>query len=79
MNKWLKLASSLAIDFFGVANAFGAAEVTDLAWAPLSAIAIWLLYKKENYSLLGFAEEILPFTDFLPTATLAWYSSTRKA
>lgn len=50
-------------------------EFGDLLWAPLSA---FLFYKTFGgwKGLLGgmfnFIEELLPFTDFIPTFTIAW-------
>lgn len=51
----------------------------DLVWAPISAGAIYLMYKSTALKakagiggLIGFVEEILPFTDYIPTATLMW-------
>lgn len=51
-------------------------ELGDVAWAPIQAIFIWAMVGKERFGLyftvLGFAEEILPFTDFIPSCTIAW-------
>ena len=72
-----KLFAGLAVDAIGMANyAYG--EGLDLVWAPASAIALYLLYRDKNISAFGFGEEILPFTDFIPSATLAWLWLRRK-
>ncbi|MBC7440571.1 MAG: hypothetical protein H7250_11385 [Flavobacterium sp.] len=50
-------------------------EFSDVIWAPLSGFLMMWMYK----GLLGkiggtisFLEEILPFSDFIPTFTLVW-------
>ena len=50
-------------------------EFTDLVWAPVSAVIFYRLFGGKMGALGGgfsFVEEILPFTDFIPTFTLAW-------
>lgn len=71
MDKYVKLLASLAIDAFGFV-AIGLTEFGDLIWAPLSALLIGVLYHRDLYTFMGFAEEILPGTDIVPTATIAW-------
>jgi hypothetical protein len=50
-------------------------ESIDIIWAPLSG---WLFYKMfgGKFGIFGgafdFVEEILPFTDFIPTFSIAW-------
>lgn len=47
----------------------------DLAWAPYAAKKMSKMYpgnKGKVASVLVFLEEILPFTDFIPTFTLMW-------
>ncbi|MFA4946595.1 MAG: hypothetical protein WC607_03620 [Candidatus Micrarchaeia archaeon] len=78
MNNWTKLALSLGIDAVGMASLFTATEPTDLVWAPLSGVAIWMLYRDELAGVGGFAEELLPGFDWIPTATLAWFRSRKK-
>lgn len=55
-------------------------EWGDVIWAPVSGVLIASLFpKRKKIALFGFVEEILPFTDFIPTAYLAWrqeYSKT---
>jgi hypothetical protein len=50
----------------------GAGELADVAYAPLEAFLLAQLFRSSAISGLGFVEEALPFTDVLPTATLAW-------
>jgi len=67
----------LLMDILGSASYFLPAigEWFDILWAPLSAV---LFYKTfggkvgKIGSLISFTEEILPFTDFVPTFTLGY-------
>eukprot|EP00434_Breviolum_minutum_P012712 symbB.v1.2.011204.t1/scaffold718.1/size169569/10 len=54
----------------------GIGEAADIAYAPVQGIALMILFRSMGISALGFTEEILPFTDFIPTATLAWILDT---
>lgn len=47
----------------------------DLAWAPYAAKQMGKMYPGRNgkiASILVFIEEILPFTDIIPSFTLMW-------
>ncbi len=51
-------------------------EMSDLAWAPISAFLMTRLYKGNAGKIGGvvsFLEEILPFTDIIPSFTLMWF------
>jgi hypothetical protein len=52
------------------------AEVTDVIWAPISAYLFMRTFKG-NLGKIGaainFIEEIIPFTDFIPSFTIAWF------
>ena len=71
-----KLVASLVIDFIGSCSYLipGAGEAFDIFWAPLQTICITAMYDKANpyIKYVSFAEEMLPFTDALPTACLGW-------
>jgi len=60
-------------------------EVSDLIWAPLSGFIFYRLFGGKMGVLGGgfsFIEEILPFTDFIPTFTIAWamkYFTAKKS
>ena len=54
----------------------GLGEVGDVAFAPFEALALRTLFGGPVISVLGFAEEALPFTDALPTATTGWVLQT---
>mmetsp|Transcript_41338 Transcript_41338/g.54341 ORF Transcript_41338/g.54341 Transcript_41338/m.54341 type:complete len:394 (+) Transcript_41338:317-1498(+) len=74
---WYKLGASLLIDFIGSSSyalpMLG--EGTDVLWAPVQAMLLHKMYSRSSpwASYVGFAEELLPFTDACPTATLAWF------
>lgn len=73
-NPIFKLVSAIVIDVFGYfsfAMPF-IGEVSDLIWAPISAVLIFLLFQDPFLSVVGFGEEALPFTDIVPSATIAW-------
>ncbi|RRJ91427.1 hypothetical protein [Flavobacterium macacae] len=58
---------SYALPFFG--------EFADFAWAPISGIILANMYKGtvgKIGGVISFLEELLPFTDVLPTFTLTW-------
>jgi hypothetical protein len=50
-------------------------EIFDLIWAPISGILLAKMYKGKVGTIagiFGFSEELLPFTDAIPTFTLTW-------
>jgi hypothetical protein len=47
-------------------------ELLDVVWAPLSAIVFYSMFGLWRGSLVVMLEEALPFTDFIPTFTIAW-------
>ncbi|CAN5863436.1 hypothetical protein BH11BAC4_BH11BAC4_13120 [soil metagenome] len=54
----------------------GLGEFSDIIWAPLSAFIFYRLFGGRMGVLGGsfsFLEEILPFTDFIPTFTISWF------
>jgi hypothetical protein len=71
-----KLVTSLALDFVGSCSYLipGAGEAFDIFWAPFQTICIQAMYDKGNpyIKYVSFAEEMIPFTDALPTASLGW-------
>ena len=70
-----KLAVSVAIDavgFFASSIVPVVGEAEDLAWAPISALLVQSLYRNKFFTRLDFVKEILPFTDFVPAATICW-------
>ena len=71
---WFELALCVAVDACGSASlyfpAFG--EVSDAGFAVLNAFVIELLFDWPELAAFAFWEELLPFSDFLPTATIGW-------
>ncbi|TPG43885.1 hypothetical protein [Flavobacterium pectinovorum] len=50
-------------------------EFSDVIWAPIAAFVMTRMYKGrvgKVASILTFVEEILPFTDVIPSFTLTW-------
>jgi hypothetical protein len=50
-------------------------EVTDVIWAPISALIFFLTFGGWKGALGGvfdFVEELLPGTDFIPSFTIMW-------
>ena len=71
-----KLVVSLTIDLIGSMTYLipVVGEGLDLAWAPIQTILLIAMYESVTPSLkyVSFLEEILPFTDIVPTATIGW-------
>lgn len=50
-------------------------EFSDVIWAPLAGFLMTWMYKGKLGRIAGFftfLEEIIPFTDFIPSFTLTW-------
>ena len=75
---WAKLAVCIVLDLAGDASELipFLGEFTDLAFAPAEAGLLQVLFKSPAISAFGFFEEILPFTDVIPTFTLSWVLAT---
>lgn len=74
-----KLLLCIAIDTLGSANEAIplAGEIVDAIYAPVAALILRRLFQESNVVLiLEFVEEILPFTDVLPLATVCWVVET---
>jgi hypothetical protein len=71
-----KLIASLLIDAVGTASYLIpiAGEGFDLAWAPVSMTFVGAMYDRvvPGLKYAALAEELLPFTDWIPSATLGW-------
>ncbi len=71
------LALCILIDLVGYSS-FGIpllGEFFDLVWAPVAGFLFYRMFGGKMGVLGGgfsFLEEILPFTDFVPTFTIAW-------
>ena len=56
----------------------GLGELSDVVFAPISAIIFYKMFggsKGAFGAIFNFAEEILPFTDFIPSFTIMWIYS----
>ena len=73
--KYGKLLASLGLDGIGMITMLPLVWL-DIAWAPISGIACFLLYGRTKFALLGgivnTTEELLEFTDVIPTLTAMW-------
>lgn len=50
-------------------------EFSDVIWAPVAAFLMTRMYKGRvgrAASILTFVEEIIPFTDIIPSFTITW-------
>jgi hypothetical protein len=68
------LALCVALDLAGDASELVPVlgEFTDIAYAPVEAALLQFLFKSNFISGFGFLEEILPFTDVVPTFSISW-------
>ena len=69
-----KLLISNILDAIGMLSYVipGFAEIIDAAWAPLQGFIVYKLYGYKKAAVLSAAEEILPGTDIIPSATILW-------
>jgi hypothetical protein len=77
MNKYLLLFLSILFDAIGMLSftlpIIG--ESFDVIWAPISGVLLYKLYGGtvgKVSGMISFLEELLPFSDFVPTFTLTW-------
>lgn len=68
----------LIMDLIGSASYFvpGMGEWLDIVWAPISAYIFYRSFGGKTGaigSIINFTEEILPFLDFIPTFTIAYF------
>lgn len=72
--KWVKLAVCIIIDLIGSGSLgipiFG--DLLDVVTAPVTTAMLQAIFGNTFITVAGFVEEILPGTDGIPTATLAW-------
>ena len=73
-----KLLLCIIIDVIGTSSELIplVGELTDVAWAPIAALALRQLYGSNVVFALEFVEEFLPFTDIIPLATICWVVET---
>jgi len=72
------LGLCIVFDLIGMASYLlpGIAETFDLVWAPISGVLFFLFFGG-RFGVIGgvlnFLEEIVPFTDIIPSFTIAWF------
>ncbi|AWK05168.1 hypothetical protein HYN56_13365 [Flavobacterium crocinum] len=76
-NRMSKLIIGLILDAVGMLtySVFGLGELGDVIWAPIAGIIMTRMYRGRVGKVAGFLtflEEILPFTDVIPSFTLTW-------
>ncbi|MBP4137689.1 hypothetical protein [Flavobacterium geliluteum] len=76
-DKGLMLVLGLLFDAIGMMSFTipGIGEFADIIWAPIAALLMTRMYKGrvgKVASVLTFLEEIIPFTDIIPSFTLTW-------
>lgn len=72
------IAICILMDLIGMASFLfpAMAEFTDIIWAPISAYIFNKLFGGRLGAIggvLNFIEEIVPFTDVIPSFTIAWF------
>lgn len=72
-----KLILGIVFDCIGMLSFTipGIGEFSDVIWAPLAGFLMTWMYKGTLGKVAGgftFLEEILPFSDFIPSFTLTW-------
>lgn len=68
----------ILLDLIGYATYVipGLGEIGDVIWAPVSAYIFYTLFGKKLGvfgGMFNFIEEVLPWTDFIPSFTIAWF------
>lgn len=51
-------------------------EFSDVVWAPIAGYIMTRMYKGNTGKIaggIGFLEELIPFTDSIPTFTVMWF------
>lgn len=69
-HKYKRLLLSILLDLIGLI------PLIDIIWAPISGYIMTQLYKGTKgkvAGLISFIEEIIPFSDFIPTFTIMWF------
>jgi len=76
-NKMRNLVLGILFDGIGMLSYIipGVAESIDIIWAPIAGFLMSWMYKGTVGKVAGvftFLEEIIPFTDVIPSFTLTW-------
>ncbi len=72
------IAICIIMDLIGMASYIipGWGEIADTVWAPISGYVFFKLFGGRLGMIggvLDFLEELLPFTDIIPSFTIAWF------
>lgn len=70
--KYKKLILSILFDAIGIVTILP----FDLMWAPISGYLMTRMYKGslgKAAGIISFLEEIIPFSDIIPTFTIVWF------
>ncbi|MCG1036952.1 hypothetical protein [Polaribacter sargassicola] len=70
--KYKKLILSIILDVIGYLTIIP----IDIVWAPISGYLMTKMYKGSKGKIAGivsFLEEIIPFSDVIPTFTIMWF------
>ena len=73
----------ITLDLIGMASYFlpGVGEFADIGWAFVSALVFHTLFGG-RFGMIGavlnFAEEAIPFTDIIPSFTIAWFKKKKE-
>lgn len=83
MKPYPTLAFSIVLDLIGQFSFLfvGVGEWFDILWAPISAYVFYKSFGKKHGkfgAIINFMEEILPFTDIIPTFTIAYFYYRNK-
>lgn len=75
-----KLIISVLMDIIGMGTYAvpWLAELGDIIFAPIQAAWIWYAYGSVKGAVLGGVEELLPFTDIIPSCTIMHFVYMRK-
>jgi hypothetical protein len=73
----------ILLDLIGMASYFfpGLGELSDIIWAPISGFLFYKMFGGrlgKIGAVLNFLEEIIPFTDVIPSFTIAWFMRKRE-
>jgi len=76
-NRQRDLLLSLLFDGIGMLSftIIGVGEFADVIWAPIAGLLMAKMYKGASGKVAGvftFLEELLPFTDLIPSFTMMW-------
>jgi hypothetical protein len=77
------IALCILLDLIGMSTYIFPAlgEYVDLVWAPISGYIFLKLFGGRLGmigSVLNFLEEVIPFTDIIPSFTIAWFIRKRE-